>query len=53
MEAEAREIIAAAVLDQGEDLVNATRRVFADVGGVELEIPAREDQPAMVYFGDF
>jgi plasmid stability protein len=41
MEAEARAILAAAVLPPGEGLFTALHRTFADLGGVELELPPR------------
>jgi len=41
MEAEARAILAEAVLPPGEGLFTALHRTFADLGGVELELPAR------------
>ncbi len=41
MEAEARAILAAAILPPGEGLLTVLRRTFADLGGVELELPNR------------
>ncbi|HQR79334.1 MAG TPA: plasmid stabilization protein [Actinomycetota bacterium] len=41
MEAEARAILAEAVLPEGEGLFTALHRTFADLGGVELEVPPR------------
>ncbi|MCU0279732.1 MAG: hypothetical protein MUE31_12690 [Candidatus Nanopelagicales bacterium] len=41
MEAEARAILAEAVLPPGEGLFAALHRTFADLGGVELEQPPR------------
>jgi antitoxin FitA len=45
MEAEARAILAEAVLPRGEGLFTALRRAFADLGGVELETPPRAPAP--------
>jgi plasmid stability protein len=41
MEAEARAILAEAVLPQGEGLLAALQREIADLGGVELDLPER------------
>jgi plasmid stability protein len=41
MEAEARAILAAAVLPPGEGLFTTLHRTFTDLGGVDLELPAR------------
>jgi antitoxin FitA len=41
MEAEARAILAEAVLPPGEGLFTTLHRTFADLGGAELELPPR------------
>ena len=41
MEAEARAILAEAVLPPGEGLFTALHRTFADLGGAEFELPPR------------
>lgn len=45
MEAEAREILRAAVTDDGaqDGLFEALRNRFSALGGVDLELPSRED----------
>ena len=47
MEAEAREILAGAVAGPGEPttLVDALRQRSAELGGFELDLPARTEQP--------
>ncbi len=41
MEAEARAILAEAVMPPGEGLFTALHRTFAELGGVEIELPPR------------
>lgn len=50
MEAEARAILAEAVLPQGEGLFTALHRTFGDLGGVELEVPPRTPSRPPVEF---
>jgi plasmid stability protein len=50
MEAEARAILAEAVLPAGEGLFTALHRTFADLGGVELEQPPRDQARRPVEF---
>jgi plasmid stability protein len=53
MEAEMRAILTAAVTDDGPqypDFVSMLVDVFHDIGGVHLEIPAREAHPGPVEF---
>ena len=45
MEAEARAILAEAVLPPGEGLFAVLHRTFAELGGVELELPPRNEAP--------
>ncbi len=47
MEAEVREILRAAlaVPDAGEPLGSRVRQRFAEIGGVELEVPGRVEGP--------
>ena len=47
MEAEIRLILAAAVREpsQSDDLLTALLDRFADIGGVELELPSRSTRP--------
>lgn len=49
-EAEARAIIAEAVLPPGEGLFTALHRTFSELGGVELEVPARAPSRSPVEF---
>jgi plasmid stability protein len=51
MEAEARAILAEAVLPRGEGLFSALHRTFGDLGGVELEVPPRTPSRPPVEFG--
>lgn len=52
MEAEARAILAAAVLSPGEGLFDALRRAFGELGGVELDLPERAGRREQVEFGE-
>lgn len=45
MEAEVREILTEAALDDRPGLVEALRQNFGALGGVDLELPARTDRP--------
>ena len=50
MEAEARAILAWAVLPPGEGLFAALQRTFADLGGVEFDVPPRPPARGPVVF---
>jgi plasmid stability protein len=52
MEAEARAIIVDAVgeEDQSENFLMALHRRFAEIGGVDLELPERNSTPRVVDF---
>ncbi|MGI8869020.1 MAG: FitA-like ribbon-helix-helix domain-containing protein [Mycobacteriales bacterium] len=55
MEAEARAILTDAVAageDDGRNLAQAIRELFAAMGGVELETPARHDMPRAADLSD-
>jgi len=45
MEAEVREILSAALEEDEIPLGTAIRARFADIGGVELELPDRKQHP--------
>jgi plasmid stability protein len=51
MEAEVRTILSDAVREPGEDdLISALMKLSAEVGGVELDIPPRNEPPRFVDF---
>jgi antitoxin FitA len=54
MEAEVRAILADAVRepDEGPNLAEAIMARFGELGGVELELPARDATPRAVEFAD-
>lgn len=45
MEAEVRDILSAALAEDDTPLGTAIARRFADIGGVELELPDRKEHP--------
>ncbi len=53
MEAEARQILTDAVIERDEEagLLHAVMQRFGELGGVELDIPARASRPRAVDFG--